>query len=285
MFPKENRAMQEMLSEHIYGLSGRPLDKQRNEHLEIIQKLLMIYKDGFKHSYADFFPVILKIFKEDTTYNIDYLMSNLEIIRETLENDYSEGKNQFEEVYEQFIKLCDHLNLQISEMMFFSSSESKFNDASVKMQQANEDLREAQRNLAEANSVSKSLQTELIAVLSIFAAIVTTFSGGFTFLGSVMTSIREVEYYEIVVLAAIICGMVMFNTIFLMMYLVSKIIRRDIYAKCNVSDCSCDEMKCKCSGIKRVRKRLPYVFFFNVVCLLGIVIDCMVWFMDMKGII
>lgn len=301
MFPNETRKRQEMLSGHIYALSEKILDGEKNEHLAIIQKMQMIYKDGFRHSYSDFFPVISKIFEKNTTYAVEYLMTNLEAIREILELDYSNGTNQFCDIYSQFTKLCDHLNLQISEMTYFLCTDDKLSSVSENMQEANknlmsahedlekalgelnpvrEQLLKAQDNLLEANQRAKSLQTELIAVLSIFAAIVLTFSGGFTLLGSVMSSIGSARYYEMVVLVAVICGMVMFNTIFLMMYLVGKIINRNIYAKCKTEECTCEK---KCNSCSRIRKRLPYVFYFNVLCVIGILVDCLVWLADIKG--
>lgn len=287
MFPDETRSRQEKLSKEIYGLAGKILDKEACEHLTVIKRLQKIYADGFKHSYSDLFPVILKIFEENNKYNKEYLTANLEIIRDELESDDLYTDEAYEKVYNSFIKLCDHLNLQISEMSVFSRTEDKVNDAKALIVEANKNFQSASVALKEANEKAKSLQTELIAVLSIFAAIVIAFSGGFTFLGSVMTSIKGVTYFESVILAAVICGLVIFNTIFLMMYLVSKITERNIYARCLTKDCSCESegAKCKCNGIKRIQKRLPYVFYYNVVSVIIIIIDMVIWFLDIKNII
>lgn len=287
MFPEETRIRQEKLAEVIYKLSGRIMDKEEKEYIPIIDVLEMIYEGGFKHSYSDLFPVILKIFEANNSYDKEYLTANLEIIRNELEIDYSEAGKKYETVYRPFIKLCDHLNLQIGEMSVFSRTEDKVNDTKTLVTEANNNLKNATTTLEKANEKAKSLQTELITVLSIFAAIVVAFSGGFTFLGSVMTSINNVVYFESVILLAIICGLVIFNTIFLMMYLVSKITERNIYARCLTKDCSCgsEGIKCKCTGIKRIRKRLPYVFYYNVVSAIIIVIDMVVWFLDIKNII
>lgn len=100
-----------------------------------------------------------------------------------------------------------------------------------------------------------------------------------------MASIKDVNYFESIILAAIVCGMVLFNTIFLMMYMVSKITERSIYAKCLTENCSCEGQNCKCSGIKRIRKRLPYVYYFNVFAVVGIAADLVIWFLDIKDII
>lgn len=284
MFPDETRRRQERLSKEIYVLAEKMLDTQKREQLDVIARLQKIYKDGFKHYYSDLFPVVLEVFDENNQYDKDYLTGNLETIRNELELDYSSGADDFKDIYSQFTKLCDHLNLQISELSVFSEMNDRTKDATELLGATNDKLETATTELGKANKKADSLQTELIAVLSIFAAIVITFSGGIAFLGSVMTSIKDVKYFESIILAAIVCGMVLFNTIFLMMYMVSKITERSIYAKCLTENCSCEGQNCKCSGINRIRKRLPYVFYFNVFAVVGIVVDMVIWFMDIKNI-
>lgn len=285
MFPDEMRKRQERLSQIIYDLAEKMLDCEKGEHVEVIGKLQMIYKDGFRHSYSEIFPVILEMFHEESKYDVEYLMSNLEEIRKEVETGYSKGQKQYADIYSPFTKLCDHLNLQISEWSVHTKTESRTNDMNKRLQDAGKHLEKASEDLARANRKADSLQTELIAVLSIFAGIVVAFSGGFTFLGSVMTAIKDVKYFESVVLLALVCGMVIFNTIFLMMYLVSKITERNIYAKCVTEDCSCKRKGkvFKCNVINRCRRRLPYVFYFNVCAVVGIIIDVIIWVIDIKG--
>ena len=287
MFPDEARKRQERLADEIYQLSKQPLDFFKEEHLLVIKKLQMIYKDQFKHSYSDFFPILLIIFDKSTEYSVDYLTNNLEIIRNSLEIDYSEGKNQYGDIYNSFTKLCDHLNLQISMLSNLTKTEERSNDTIKAMNEIKKTLEQSTANLKKANKKANSLQTELIAVLSIFAAIVITFSGGITFLGSVMASIKDVTYFESVILAAIICGAVIFNTIFLMMYMVSKITERNIFSKCISEECPCfnDNTTCNCSGLKKIRIRLPYVFYFNLAIIIAIIIDIIVWYLDIIEII
>lgn len=290
MFPDETRHRQERLNKEILLLASNMLDKEK-EALGVISKLQLIYRDGFRHSYSDFFPIIDDIFREENNCNVEYLSNNLETIRNILEMDFSDGTKKYDDIYDQFTKLCDHLNLQISEMSVFQRNEHKINDAKIELESvqaelenARDELRSAQTELEKANKTAGSLQTELITVLSIFAAIVMTLSGGFSFLGSVMTSIASADYIEEVVLVAMICGMVIFNTIFLMMYLVGKLTEKNIYTKCLTKDCSCErDQKPVCSAFRRIQRRMPYIFYFNLFSVVGIVIDCIVWRLDFCG--
>lgn len=278
MLAEERVRRQDDLENRIRELAKELLDDSGIRRTAL--KFLEIYKGDFRHSYSGFFPLILEISRSEDLYNLDYLSNNLESIRQYLEHDFVSGEKEFNGLYDQLNKLCDHLNLEIGRWSYYAQNEHKIEDMESKILVLNGDMGKATVELEAASRRAASIQTELIAVLSIFAAIVVAFSGGFTFLGSVMTSINEAEYYEAVILVAIICGLVIFNTIFLMMYLVGKITDRNIYAKCITENCTCEK---KCGGIRKIQKRLPYVFYFDLTCILGIIIDCFVWYFDISG--
>lgn len=278
MLAEERDRRQKALEEHIHGLSKKMLEDAEIRAISL--RLLEIYKGDFKHSYSGFFPLILEISKGEQQEEIEYLSNNLESIRTYIENDLISGTNEFKDIYDRINKLCDHINVEIGRWNYYSQNEQKIEDISSTMANLNGKMAVATKELQKASEQAASIQTELIAVLSIFAAIVVTFSGGFTFLGSVMSSISGIEYYESVILMALVCGLVIFNTIFLLLYMVGKIIKRNIYAACETEDCTC---KNKCGNLKRIRKRLPYVYYFNLLCLVGIMVDLAVWYADIKN--
>ena len=307
MLAKDKEKRQKALMECIKTLSKELLadeDTKKN----VADELKKIYQKDFRHNYSDFFPLILEMSKEDNEYNIDCLTDNLESLRAFVEADYVKKSGTYNALYPCLEKLCDHINLEIARWSYYSKNENaikdnvrKIEDIASETEKMNEDVQKAMQNyekvaneledaqgkissatrqLNRASKQAESMQTETIAVLSIFAGIVFAFSGGMTFLGSVMAAITGAEHYEMVVLSATICGMVVFNTIFLLMYLVGKITDRNIYAKCKTDDCSCEK---PCMGLKKIRKRLPYVYWLNVMCLIGIVVDCIIWYCDIRG--
>ena len=278
MLAEERNRRQDELENSIRELSLRLLDDSGIRQISL--KLLDIYRGDFRHSYSGFFPLISDISKDDNAYDLDYLSNNLEAIRDYIEKDFVTGTQEFSEIQDQLFKLCDHLNLEIGRWNYYSQNEHKIEDVETKTTNLNNELKDATEKLEKASEQASSMQTEVIAVLSIFAGIAFVFSGGLSFLGSAMTSVNEAKHYEVVVLTTIICGLVIFNTIFLLMYLVGKITNRNIYARCETEDCTCEK---KCYGVKKIRKRLPYVYWFNLFAIIGIVIDCMVWYCDIKG--
>lgn len=277
MLADERERRQKRLEDCICELSERMLPEEEIRNVSL--RLLDIYKGDFRHSYSGFFTLIINISKNPKG-NLDFLGNNFEGIRAYIEADFVKGEKEFSEIANQVNKLCDHLNVEIGRWNYYSQNEQKIEDMNSRTVELSNDMKAATQKLQKASKQASSIQTELIAVLSIFAAIVVTFSGGFTFLGSAVSSINDAKYYEAAVLAIIVCGMAIFNTIFLLMYLVAKITERNIYAKCVSVDCTCTK---KCGGIKRLRKRLPYVYYFNSVCIAGIIIDLVVWYCNIKG--
>lgn len=277
MTTKDKDERHKALEGILYKLSENLI--KENDIPDILLKLINIYKDNFWHRYSYFFSIIVKICEGENQYDKDYLTNNLEDICKYLEYLINDGRKDLKKIYSQLHRLNDDLNAEIGRLNYQSRNNQKIEDITKQINYLNEVMSKASKDLQQASKQAASIQTELIAVLSVFAAIVVTFSGSFTFLGSVMTSIKEVTY-EAVILAAIVCGMVIFNIIFLLMYFVGKITNRNIYAECTTPDCSCPK---KCKGLNKIRKRLPYVFYFNIFCIVGIIVDCIVWYIDIRN--
>lgn len=277
MLADETRKRQNLLIEKLIELSKTLLDEMGIRKIAL--ELNEIYTSEFRHSYSDFFPIILKII-DGSGCSIDYLSNNLEALREYVENDFITGENEFKEMHKSFDKLCDHLNLEIGRVIYYSQNESKTDDLSRRMETINESMKASAKALESASKRAETMQTELISVLSIFAAIVIAFSGGLSFMGSAISGAQN-TYVCKLILILLICGFVLFNTIFLLMYLVGKIIGRNIYAICITENCTCgDGHEPKCRNIIRVKKRLPYVFYFNVAVIFFITLDIIVWCLD-----
>ena len=274
-----------------------------------------IYKGRFRHQYSDLFPIIRQILEEFDLYDKDILLENLRSVRECVEQEHG-ATGQFDALYLPLLKLMDHINLELARLSVFSIDERRLaqintdvNDAKERLRetegrlseaiellsqenkektQLQADLEEATKNLKDADEKAKNLQTELVSVLSIFAGVVIAFFGGLSFLGSSISSIQNVIIYKSV-LVCVLCGLVLFNLIFLLMYFVGNIINRSIFARCS-NDCKNDSTcKCTsgctspCSGLKRLRKRLPYVFWVNAAGLLICLVDVVAWYLRIRS--
>lgn len=277
MLLQESKHRQEMLVSYLEEMA---LTLKNEEDLkELAIKFQGIYSDGFRHDYSEFFSLIVEISREDNEYNLEYLSNNLVALREFVEYNYLEGSRELTSLYWPLLKLSDHINLEIGRYTYYSANEQELQDLEKRNKETQINLKEAAKQLEEARKKISSTQTDLIAVLSIFAAIVLTFSGSLSFLGNALTGMENAPFLKSVFFVSL-CGLVVFNTVFLMMYLVAKITGRNIYAHCKSSDCTCNNGSPKCSGFNRIRKRLPYVFWGNILFLLFLLASVTLWIMN-----
>lgn len=280
MLSNERNRRQEILRDKICFLAEDILDEKKIRR--VVLELKELYTSDFRHSYSDFFPLILTIEKKGENA-LECLTNNMEALRQYVENDFVEGKNEFQEMHKNFDKLCDHLNLEISRVSYYSRNNKITKDLSKRMEEVNKDMISTSKKLNKATKKADSIQTELISVLSIFSAIVIAFSGGINLLGNTLQSTANTYICQIILLL-LICGLVLFNTLFLLIYLVGKLTGRSVFADCEMEYCNCKaDGKPKCKGLTKIRKRLPYVFYFNILITIFAIIDIVVWYLD-KGI-
>lgn len=278
MLIEESLRRQEELKAHLYDMASAM--KEDDELREIAIKLKGLYTGGFRHVYSEFFALIVEIAKDDNAYSLDFLANNITNVRALVEQDYVDGEKEFQGLYRPLTKLSDHINLEIARYSYSSIHEQRVLDLEKRNKNLQTELADATEKLGEAQKSMSSVQTELIAVLSIFAAIVLTFSGSMSLLGNALTGMENAPFFKSVFFV-LLCGFIITNVIFLMMYLVGKITGRSIYAKCKSKDCTCGEGGVpKCCGLTRIRKRLPYVFWINFLVILMMVVDVAVWYFD-----
>ncbi len=303
---EEARQRQKTLNDYLYQMSRE--FKSEEQIREIALQLKCIYADGFRHRYAEFFAVIVEISKEDSNCELDCLSDNLERMRDVIERDYVEGGTEFKKLYPPLTKLIDHINLEIARYMHTSSITQQYLDLQKHVQTLQEDWRKtsdeldvaqkelrktsnelmetqkklgaASAELKKAEETMKSSQTDAITVIGIFAGIVMAFSGSIEILGNALTGMQNTLFFKSFFFI-LLCGFVISNVIFLMMYLIGKITERNIYAHCQTPDCSCGENGApQCSGLKRIYKRLPYVFWTNLTFLALMLADVIVWYLE-----
>ena len=142
MLAAERKRRQDKLVENIFGLSKHLLGDNAEVRRAALE-LKEIYSSDFRHSYSEFFPLILHIQDEKTEYSLDYLSENLESLRTYVDTDFLDGTKEFKDMNKNFDKLCDHLNLEIGRVTYYSQNEKRTEDLSKRMESANKDMGEA----------------------------------------------------------------------------------------------------------------------------------------------
>ncbi len=274
MLAIDQEKRQQRLNHVIIDLSGTIFPDDEID--ECVKKLKNIYEDGFRHNYAAFFPILLDLTKKQT---FDFLIHNLNQIKNYLAVNEVDGEGHYSKAAESILKMCDHIELETTRITYDLGKDGQLQTRLQNVVELEKSLEKLDDNIDKVTSKTSNLETEIVGVLSIFSAIIIAFFGGFSFIGNALVAINNAEIYK-TVLVVLVCGAVLVNAIFILLYLVSKIMDKSIYAKCVCHDCSeCRDQygNMKCTPRKRVKNRLPFFYYFNLFALIFVMLDIAVW--------
>lgn len=288
---------QEKLDQKLFELSTKlnnPEDTQKV--IEYFQN--EIYINNFRHSYSSFLFVVTEIHEGKNGYQEWIFKENLEEIKRAV------FLLQPSSNYFPMLKLCDHISLELRRVEYngamldaiktaqesvdkykelFIETSEKIKEVQATLNTTKQQLKESETIQKEAIGKISKLQGETIGVISIFAAVTLAFSGGISYLSSAISAIHNSPILKLL-LTILICGFVLFNTIFILLYVVAKMIDKKVFMTCNSQECSdCKENKKKpCSGLKKLKKCFPYLFWIDAI-LLGMIIGICVFMLFQKS--
>lgn len=279
------------------------LSKKFYKDVEIEQfasrELSSIYTDNFRHSYSQIFATIeTQIRLEGDSANIvECLSENFNLLYKVVN---SKSSNLTDEAKSKINKLLDHVMLEVARIGYFNSNALKpqsveSNDTDNKVQELNQKVQEINRKVTKSlgelrTSTNKmdSLRTESVTVLSILAAIMLAGMGGFTILGNIAQTAKEISSYRFFAITAFL-GVILFNVVFMLIYMIARLTDKNIYTICtdnskqNGADCvTANGCSNNCWGLTRIRKRMPYLFWFNLLAISIIVISLLIEHLVMK---
>ena len=184
------------------------LSKEKNEESlnSLCSKLQNLYCDGsgkkFRHFYSDISSV-LRAVHEDNKGGLDAIVTNLEKIKNML----SERDGNF---YETLNKLIDHVCLESLRIKFSEKTAEGVCSNKEELKRSSERLlEELRRNYDDLNQKTGNLeekfkdktdgiQKQFVAVLGIFASIITVCSGGLSFTNAALSSILNANVFKLI---------------------------------------------------------------------------------------
>ena len=220
-----------------------------------------------RHKYSDISHYMYEL-SPDT---VDVLIEKIEAIRSKL----SSGD---ELVDEKLNKLDDHIKLErdrtillhhliekngeeivnlvqniYSEVLSSTSEQIKTATESSK-QLINETEEKMSKTQKRIDDITSQINTQIVTVLGIFAAIVVVFFGGTSAYKSVFETLEITNLVEIIFIISAI-GFILFNIIFMLLYTISKIIGKPISSKDSVIEHNFFE---------RAKEKYPFIYYFDI---------------------
>lgn len=233
-------------TEELIGVFGENFCED-DEYIEKSVTLIVKYymKNG-RHSYNTISKIINSKLDQGED-SIIYILFNIKefmaLIKSTEKNyeeqisKISSKKYCLEDIVQKLEKLYDHISLEETRIKYNSKMVNKSNmmiENNV-MNQFNTTIIEFQNKLDETTN---SLNSNIITIVGLFSAIIFVFFGGLTSLSNIVSGIIQIKSLDEIKVPLIVIlsfGLIMFNTVFLLLYSVSKIVDKNIgcYVNCN----------------------------------------------------
>lgn len=255
---------------------------------------------------------------ESATLSLDYLTENVQLLKEKVieHQEFEESSSSLNKLYDHVMLEISRLNYigtlsgkQHALESEIRHSQDKLDEGNKKLEDEAENLRKASGDLLDANVTlektikdtkslkekvtkanttlqktikeTESLKSEVVTIIGIFAAIMLAFAGGMNFTSATLNSMHQSSIYK-VIFVSVLCGFTFFNTIFCLMYIISRMTKKDIYSKCQDGDCVDGECQTICDLQAKVKKRLPYVYWINNILFWILIITVIAWFVEIK---
>lgn len=224
---------------------------------------------GYRHSYYE----ISKYLEELECDESDMLEQSLSVLFE-----YSAEINQSSEVTMKLNKLLDHVSLESLRLSRMKKVKYLETSISEKLKNTLNEVNTKQQEMKEIDNKINSIHAEVITILGIFAGLVIGFSIDFQLLAQSFANLGDVSFYKEISYLCVI-GIILFDSIFLLMFAVSRISGRSLAINCKYKDCqNCKECKHK----MKILHKYPYLFWYNLILSLVFVI-CIVVNYILKG--
>ena len=242
------------------------------------------YANNKRHKYSEVSSYLME------TADIEYLLENLRRIKKRL------GESKEDELTSiKVFKLIDHITLELNRTKYNSKNFTDMQIASMnvvlgeatkKISSTVEELRQEQAQkinleIEEFRSETEELKekvndsySQFVSILGIFSAIVLVFFGGMTAFSSIFANMQNINRFKLAFITALV-GMIIFNLIFMFLYVLAKLLGREIVAS------TASEVGGKfkfINWVKRIWGRYPYMLMFNITMLVIMMMSFISWY-------
>lgn len=261
---------------------------------DISDQLYSIYSDNpdYRHAYSSISATLINSQNGSNKPNNstspspsmrDNIEGNIDSLKNDFQNkhsDYGKNKNQLK----MFSKYIDHINLEIVRMGYFEDVSKKLEmqdqlsiNINSRITKLNQEIQETDGKIEQSQG---NYLTQVITILSIFAAIVLAFSGGMSFLGNAFQTIMSNKDPIKMVFVFSLFGFIMYNIIIGLLFIVARMNRKDIGIYCKYSY-GCQNCHRRPNGIGKILcqalLKYPYITIIDIILILLVYVLFLLW--------
>lgn len=226
---------------HILSMVELPKDLD-----EVVYKFIIYMRKNKRFRYSKITDYIYTLIKsdEDGIYFMDenikdiirYCTDNEKEIRKTIDNLNKIGDNILtcDKFFENIEKVGDYIALEIHRIQF--NKRTEINTRTGFIDDLNNNIRQVTKETTEAiKKTEGTIHTSVISVLGIFAAFIASYFGGLNTFTSVMSNLGGISKFRLVFIVLLL-GVILFNVTFILLWFISKMLKKNMGGKVPFSD-------------------------------------------------
>ena len=279
----------EAFTSFLKDLSNRKFDdiSQNNTKHVFLDRLRDIYSSDFRHLYSEIFRLMITFDK-----NIEY-NSQLHNLNENIKALYDyvnapEQKHQYDDAFKKKVfKLYDHITLEYLRIVYWVNNETDINEQLTKAKKRLKSMEKMSTELKgkvdNAKKEAENLKASQVTVLGIFISILVGLLGQVYVVGKSLSGVTNGENLGPLLILIIVASVCTISTVVALLYVVAKIIDKDILSKCSKSD-NCDTCGKCVFTVQRIRYRLPYLYGFYQITIALLLLVIMLFYIPWNNV-
>lgn len=212
---------------------------KETDHKDYISKFKEIYTNEYRHSYAKMYGAIAEVKEEG---NIEFLSTNIELLKNKV-NDLP--NNQISICVKQKInKFYDHVSLECARFLYLDVIISEYEELhsnynmllkdSERITSSIEKHNKALDNVdKKINNQNRDILSHMIAIISIFTAVVFTALTSFNLITSIASAVVEKDNFYWVGCVLFTVAFITINIFYVLLKFIGRIIDKAIFAHKN----------------------------------------------------
>lgn len=302
MVTEDNSSVQELIK-FVYGLSEKDVTEfnTNSEKESALNKLKSIYTNDFRHLYSEIFRCMISFVEQGIAEGspLNNLNTNMRVCY-----DYIMGLDETipdEDLKKKVFKLYDHIALEYARIAYWVSHKEEINrqlteakdsviDISKQLTEAKDSVidifkqsKELSDNVNSAKKEAENLKASQVTVLGLFISILVGLLGQLYVVGKSLSDITNSENLGPLLILIIIASVCTISAVVTLLYIVAKIIDKDLLSKCPKSN-ACNTCSHCIVTVQRIKYRLPYLYGFYQIAMVLLLLVIIIFYIPWNNI-
>ena len=184
-------------------------------------------------------------------------------------------------------KLYDHIALEYARIAYWASHKEEINrqliDTKDSIVNISKQSKELSDNVNSAKKEAENLKASQVTVLGIFISILVGLLGQVYVVGKSLSGVTNGENLGPLLILIIVASVCTISAVVALLYIVAKIIDKDLLSKCPKSN-TCNTCNNCIVTVQRIKYRLPYLYGFYQIAIALLLLVIIIFYIPWNNI-